>query len=381
MIDYDIVFSNLYKLMKKNEFKGFDPYDFLNSPYVIKNNRLFSIAGTQFFKYFPINIRSILKIKKKHNLKTLVLTVFSILKYFESNGINKKMENDLNHILDIILSYAIKDYGLSWSRIDYDYFSSTGVQKKSSSIIFLDAFVGHMFIKLYEYYGENKYLDIANQVGKFLLKIEKYNKNDMTCFYYTTAIKDRIFNASSYASAFLAMLYHHTNTDKYFSLAKRGLNYVVNGQNQNGSWYYGVSSNGKLLTLIDYHQGFILDSIKLYLDYIEFDDTYDKSLKNGLKFYKNFQFLPNGISIFRYPIKWPIDIHNQAQGIITFSNMGNIDQIYPAFAKKILNWTINNMFDHKENFFHYQKWPFFTNKIQYMRWGQAWMLRALSTLL
>ena len=48
---------------------------------------------------------------------------------------------------------------------------------------------------------------------------------------------------------------------------------------------------------------------------------------------------------------------------------------------RALNWTINNMFDHKENFFPYQKWPFFTNKIQYMRWGQAWMLRALSTLL
>jgi len=346
MIDYNVVFSNLYNVMAKDEFRGYDPYDFLNSPLFRHKNRFFSITGTQFFKYLPINMRPFLKIKKKHNLKTLVLTVFSILNYFKANSSNKKMENDLNNILNIILSCALRDYGLSWSRIDYDYFSSTGIQKKTSSIIFLDAFVGHMFIKLYEYYKDKKYLDYANQVGEFLLNVEKYNKDDMTCFYYTTTIKDRIFNASAYASAFLAMLYYHTHNDEYLSVAKRGLNYVVNGQNQNGSWYYGVSSNGKLLPLIDYHQGFILDSLKLYLEYIESNETYDKSLRDGLDFYKNFQFLPNGISLFRYPTKWPIDIHNQAQGIITFSNAGDIDEIYSVFAKKILNWTVNNMFDH-----------------------------------
>jgi len=380
MINYDVVFSDLYQFMKKNDFKGYDPYDFLSSPYVNKNHRSLSITGTQFLKYFPINIRPLLKIEKKHNLKTLVLTVRAIIKHFQTNNRDKKMEDDLNHILDIILSHSKNDCGRSWSRIDYDFFSVSGLQEKSSSIIYLTSMIGLMFIELYQYYGEKKYLDIADEIGQFLLKTEKYKHKDMICFYYTTKIKDRIYNASASSSAFLTMLFHYTNNDEYIDLAEKGFNYIVNCQNRDGSWYYGISSKGKLLKLIDYHQGFILDSIKYYITYIGFSEKFNAALKKGLNFYKNYQFLPSGVSIYRYPTKWPVDIHNQAQGIITFSKMGDIDQMYPEFAKKILDWTIKNMYNQKGDFFHYQKWPIFTNKIPYMRWGQAWMMLALKSL-
>jgi len=325
MIDYNAVFYDLYQSMKKSELKGYDPYDFLSSPYANKNHRLLSIFGTQFLKYSPLNIRPLLKIEKKYNLKTLVLTVRATLKHLQTNHCHKSMENDLNLILDIILSHAKKhDNKLSWSRIDYDFFSISGLQKKSSSIVYLTSLVGHMFIELYEYYKEKKYLDIADEIGKFLLDVEKYEHGDMICFYYTTTVKDRIFNASAYACAFLARLFAHTHNNEYLDLAQKGFRYVVHGQNQDGSWYYGTSSKNKLLKLIDYHQGFILDSLKYYLTYIGFNETLNNALEKGLKFYKNFQFLPNGISVYRYPIKWPIDIHNQAQGIITFSKMGDI---------------------------------------------------------
>ena len=41
---------------------------------------------------------------------------------------------------------------------------------------------------------------------------------------------------------------------------------------------------------------------------------------------------------------------------------------------------IENMFD-KKGFFYYQQWPFITNRISYMRWSQAWMFLALSSLI
>jgi len=51
-----------------------------------------------------------------------------------------------------------------------------------------------------------------------------------------------------------------------------------------------------------------------------------------------------------------------------------------ALSEKIAKWTIENMQD-EIGYFYYQKWPFLTNKIPYMRWGQAWMMYALATLL
>ena len=35
----------------------------------------------------------------------------------------------------------------------------------------------------------------------------------------------------------------------------------------------------------------------------------------------------------------------------------------------------------RQGYFYYQVLPFWTNKISYMRWSQAWMLLALATLL
>ena len=35
----------------------------------------------------------------------------------------------------------------------------------------------------------------------------------------------------------------------------------------------------------------------------------------------------------------------------------------------------------RKGYFYYQVLPFFTNRISYMRWSQAWMLLALATML
>ena len=80
----------------------------------------------------------------------------------------------------------------------------------------------------------------------------------------------------------------------------------------------------------------------------------------------------------KYEIKInPNDIHNQAQGIIVFAKLSAIDKSYMELSRNIASWTINNMRD-KTGFFYYQKYPYLTNRVSYIRWAQAWMLYALS---
>jgi hypothetical protein len=91
------------------------------------------------------------------------------------------------------------------------------------------------------------------------------------------------------------------------------------------------------------------------------------------------QFFDSGQSLWRLPRQWPTDIHSQSQGIITFSKLKDLDRNYLPFAKKIAAWTITHMQD-KKGYFYFRKYPWFTNRIPYMRWGQAWMMLALSEL-
>ena len=59
------------------EYKGFDPYDGLNSPIIqktfLKNWPLFRLIWIQFFKKSPINFRFITRVKKNYNPKGLGL--------------------------------------------------------------------------------------------------------------------------------------------------------------------------------------------------------------------------------------------------------------------------------------------------------------------
>ena len=103
-------------------------------------------------------------------------------------------------------------------------------------------------------------------------------------------------------------------------------------------------------------------------------------MKNGLKFYKEKQFFPDGSSYWRLPKKYPVEIHNQAQGIITFLKL---DEYYPnseEFALTIAKWAIKNM-QAKDGHFYYQNFKLHKHKISYMRWSNAWMFIALAYLL
>jgi hypothetical protein len=110
------------------------------------------------------------------------------------------------------------------------------------------------------------------------------------------------------------------------------------------------------------------------------NETWEDALKKGMSFYLENQFYPSGQSLWRLPKVYPVDIHNQSQGIITFNKLKDYHPEAREFAKKIAVWTIDNM-QAKDGHFYYQKFKTHTHKISYMRWSNAWMFLALSHLI
>jgi hypothetical protein len=76
---------------------------------------------------------------------------------------------------------------------------------------------------------------------------------------------------------------------------------------------------------------------------------------------------------------YPIDIHSPAQLIITLAKLGKFNE-YKNLAEKVISWTIDNMQSDK-GYFIYQINKYFSSRISYMRWAQAWMFYALSEYL
>ena len=110
------------------------------------------------------------------------------------------------------------------------------------------------------------------------------------------------------------------------------------------------------------------------------NQKWEGALQRGIKFYIENQFLPDGSSYWRLPKRYPIEIHNQAQGIITFLKSKDYCSEAEKFAFKIADWTIKNM-QSKDGHFYYQNFKYYKNKISYMRWNQTWMFLALVNLI
>jgi hypothetical protein len=235
---------------------------------------------------------------------------------------------------------------------------------------------------IYEYYQITQSPDARDVIissSEYIIKdIPITSWDDGLSFAYTHISKGVCYNASLHAVEVLARAKSVGAIIDDF-LIKDAVSFIIGKQKKDGSWYYSLDTvTMKERRQIDFHQGFILVSLHNIIKLTGFyNNDIDCAINNGLYFYWNRQFTESGRSLWRLPKKYPIDIHNQSQGIITFSKLSEIDRKYLDYAKIILAWTIQNM-QHPTGYFYYRIHRLFKDKTPYIRWGQAWMLLGFS---
>jgi hypothetical protein len=69
-----------------------------------------------------------------------------------------------------------------------------------------------------------------------------------------------------------------------------------------------------------------------------------------------------------------------AQSIITLLAFRDLDENNISLALSVYRWAMNHLWDQR-GYFYYQFLPLYKIRISYMRWSQAWMILALSSLL
>lgn len=376
----------LENYVAKENYRGWDPYDALCSKRIPKSflkNKLFAMLLIQLNLYSPINFRTILKINKGTSNKALALfsrSYFILGNIFRETSYLDKGFRLLNELLANIrescnayyFPYVAPKHSLG-PDIE-DIICVTETMKTISSAL--------KYRKEDELENNIKFL-IEKLLKKFLVE-----KRDFAYFKYTPHEEGKIvFNVSALALESLSEVMNLKLHSEYdlFVLINKIVKFLIKNQRDDGAWPYSIyTEKGKYYWQIDFHQGFIIDGLNSILPYLDgkLRTETENALNKAIRFYMEKQFTKDGYSYYRYPFKYPIDIHNQAQGIITFSKLYKTrgEEKYLDFAKKIALWTIKNM-QSPEGYFYAHKWPFFVNKIPYMRWGQAWMMLALATLL
>lgn len=367
--------ERLMRYVERDRFAGYDPYDILNSRFPFRWFGTYASAvATQLHKRNPVNVRPLLSIRKEHNPKGLglLLSAYSLRQqlYPEKDG-GAEMRFLLERLKEL------KSDGFQGACWGYNFpWASPGKflpRYAPSSVV--TAFVVKGLYDFHRLTGDEAarrlIIESADFISQHLAVTE-----DATgiCFSYTPYKKDICYNASLLAAETLSRVYALTGKPDLKEKALAAARFVVARQKEDGRWNYSQEENrGTERTQIDFHQGYVLDSLRVIQTLTQESSTWlEESIARGLTFYEQKQFLSEGRSLWRWPKTYPVDIHNQAQGVITFSRNSN------AFADQVLAWTMENMYDEAEGYFYYRKYPMWTHRIPYIRWSNAWMLVAMT---
>jgi len=375
-------YNSFYKLefyCEKENFKGYDPFDGLNSkifkflPF-LRNSHLFKLLWIQFFKRSPINLRRLFGIDKDYNSKSLALFLSAYCNLYNiCPSVNKLSK--INYFVDKILNNYSKGYsGFCWG-YNFDWEARAFFQPINTPTIVASSFVANALLDAYYITNDKKLLEVSRSTCQFILiDINRtYDSKGNFSFSYSTIDKTVVYNASLLGAKLLSRVYSYTGEIYLIQEAKKVVDFCCERQNIDGSWSYGVLPFHQWID--NFHTGYNLECIADYMKFSN-DFSYFNNLSSGFSFYFNTFFTKSGIPKYYHNSIYPIDIHSTAQLLVTLKHL-NLSEEYDPLIKNVLNWTIDNM-QSKRGFFYYQINKYFTSKIPYMRWSQAWMFYAFS---
>ena len=380
--DFITAHRELWKSCRAHDFAGYDPYDGLNSSLFqatpLRHSRAARLAWTQFFKRSAINFRGIAGVPAERNAKGIALFALAALADYRRLQ-TKEAEVKARELLDDLIGMSLKGFrGACWG-YNFDWQSRSFFAPKATPTIIPTAFAARALCDAAEVIDAAEYLPFARTICDFILN--DLNRSDETseevCFSYSPLDQARVFNASLMAAEVLATVGGMLREQSLCEQARRATRYVVRRQLADGSWAYGA--DGHQAWSDNFHTGFILNSLSRIMTASEAADEVEPALVHGYEFWKERFFLSNGWPKY-YPDRlYPADVHSVAAAIATLVELRGRFPGALEFAEQIAVWAMENMRS-PEGYFYYQRRRFFTNRIPYMRWSQAWMMYALARL-
>lgn len=384
--------------IEQNNYCGYDPYDALKSPVfklpVLKSNKKVRFLLQQLVKRFPLNLRPLLGVPKGYNPVTLGLCIqgyANLLSVYP--GKEKELNEKINYLIDELQKLRSKKLvnssgpylsfeegraevysGACWG-YDFPWEARYASIPAYQPTVVATGIISNALYIAYKTTGNKRLLEMCSSACNFILNDLKktFDAHDGSfCFSYSPFDRQVVFNASMKAVRLLAQVYAQTKNETLKTVSRKAVEYVMKRQNPHGSWPYSTSKVGGWVD--NYHTGYILDCLHEYI-LCTGDNTYMPNLEKGFDFYFGNFFHNNTIPKFYDKELYPVDCTSAAQSLLTLCRFGKIKT-----AQNIASYMTQNMQDQK-GYFYFRKFKNHTEKIPFMRWSNAWMFAALTTLL
>jgi hypothetical protein len=367
--------------IESRQFAGYEPFDLLNSPYLAgawARKPLPAIILIQAGKRFAgQRLRRLLKVPSSRNPKALGLCLSAYCDLARSGCDVSAQAVWLKN--ELIRLRSPHESEFCWG-YDWDFVSLRGPRLPAfSPNCIASYFCATAMLEMSEVFGDAEARAIGESVARFMAsRLQRsFESEGEVCFSYTPNDKTRIYNSSALVGVLLARAGRLLGNAAYLSLARKAMAFLERGQLESGGWYYGQLRRQRWID--SFHTSY---NVCALLDYERTtgDSAFASAMLRGHRYYQSTFFADNGAPRYFHNRLFPIDIHTCSQAILHFAAFSAIDPEALTRARWTFDWTARNMAA-PDGSFYYQRHRLWTNRTPYMRWGQAWMFRALARLL
>ena len=365
--------SDLLNKLREEDFNGYDPFDFLNSKIFqltpFKYSKWFRLAWIQLGKHLPLNLRPLLLVPKKRNPKGIGLIISGLIQDYNRTNDTQYL-NEARSLAEWLLTQRCDHSKWTYSCWGYhfDWQARSFYVPAGKPNIITTYYVARALYDLGKIVHEEKFIAAAIDSAKFI-SLHLYQEQEEDCFFrYIPGENTLVHNANLLGSAWCAFVGKELNDAKMIDQSLKATRSSVKAQTKEGAWLYGSNIFHNFVD--GFHTGYNLEALCFIKDSLKTSE-FDKNIEIGYHHYLNSFFEKDGTVKYYNHSLYPIDMHSFAQAIFTLLKVGNKHSEL-SLCDMVVKRAVELMYLPNKNRFSYQKRKWFTNKINYMRWTQAW---------
>jgi len=375
----------------QNGWAGYDPYDIKGLPALLylqqrkrsSIGRLVKGVVWAGLELAPNASRRLLRVKKRVNAKAMGLFADGYLNLHQLSGSEdylRKAQACLNWLEENpSAGYA----GPCWG-YPFDWQSRVFIPAGTPSAV-VTSIVGKAYWNFYKHSGDRRFLSTCEGICEFF--VNDLHIDDMgpekICFSYTPVDQFHVHNANLFAAEFLVRVGIETGREDWVRRGLQAANYTLGEQNEDGSICYWGTDQESDCRIDHFHTGFEIRSLYSIWKLTR-DDRILEAVSRYYQFYLRNLFVDRTIPRLRPHATYPINIHSCAEALLCNTVLADEFPEAREYVVNSLRWTLSNM-QTEAGWFIFRIWRLgaceLRSKIPHIRWGQAWMLNALSSAL
>ena len=285
------------------------------------------------------------------------------------------------HFLDMLKqsrSTGFKEYAWGYP---FDWVTRAGTIKASTPLITTTPYVYEAFLQLCQLEEREEWREILQSIARHArtdIKDFKTSERASSCSYSPFDDVGGVVNAAAYRAFLLTSAAHMFSNDDYARVAKRNVNFVLDAQQADGSWYYAVD---QVRDFVDhYHTCFVMKALAK-IQQLAGDERIRSVLEKGVNYYLCNLFdvdgLPKPFSKAPRLTVYKRELYDCAECInlclLLRREFPQLEQTLNRVVQHILDCWIK-----PEGSFRSRRLHFSWDNVPMHRWAQSQMFRSLA---